>query len=300
MRSGFFRHSSLISTVVLAASAGLYGFTILYSTGIVGVTKKPNHVFVEPGCFCHGESPSAGVRAWIEGPETLAVGAVATYFMHVARESSVAAGFNVAAFSGSLGLAESTATQLMEPATGEAAEVTHLQPRPADGHDTISWSFLYRAPLIAGIVDTLYANGNSVNLSTDPEGDQWAFSPNFLVHVVPPTGIDDAPVVFTYRLHQNYPNPFNPSTTIAFELPTAGQVHLAVFDIAGREIAELVNGRREAGAHAVVFGGTALSSSVSARGGYASGVYLCRLRVVPEGSAAGGEIVLVRKMAVIK
>src|SRR5690606_9293648 len=39
-----------------------------------------------------------------------------------------------------------------------------------------------------------------------------------------------------YALHQNYPNPFNPSTQVAFEVPTAGQIRVAVFDVTGRQI----------------------------------------------------------------
>lgn len=70
-----------------------------------------------------------------------------------------------------------------------------------------------------------------------------------------------------YVLEQNYPNPFNPTTTIAFKLPTAGNTTLRVFDLLGREVATLVNGRWEAGSYAVTFDA----------GQLASGVYLYRL-----------------------
>jgi len=43
------------------------------------------------------------------------------------------------------------------------------------------------------------------------------------------TGVDDGQSVFAFRLEQNHPNPFNPVTTLAFELPTAGNVELAVY-----------------------------------------------------------------------
>jgi len=45
----------------------------------------------------------------------------------------------------------------------------------------------------------------------------------------------------TYKLYQNYPNPFNPSTTIRFSLPKAETVTLAVYDIHGRIVKNLVN-----------------------------------------------------------
>ena len=66
----------------------------------------------------------------------------------------------------------------------------------------------------------------------------------------------------------NYPNPFNPSTQIPFVLSEAGDVTLAVFDVLGREVAVLVEGRLGAGSHAAPF----------AAGGLPSGVYVARLQ----------------------
>ncbi|MCX6638873.1 MAG: T9SS type A sorting domain-containing protein [bacterium] len=65
-----------------------------------------------------------------------------------------------------------------------------------------------------------------------------------------------------YSLGQNYPNPFNPLTSISFNLPQAGLVKLTVFDVMGREVAQLVNGLREAGAHSITFDGSGLASGV--------------------------------------
>ncbi len=56
-------------------------------------------------------------------------------------------------------------------------------------------------------------------------------------------------------LHQNSPNPFNPSTTIAFELPVAGPVRLAVFDVRGRLVRTLAQGAMDAGSHDVQWDG---------------------------------------------
>jgi hypothetical protein len=50
-----------------------------------------------------------------------------------------------------------------------------------------------------------------------------------------------------YYLEQNFPNPFNPETIISFGLPKSTEVKLTLFDIQGREAAELVNSRLEAG-----------------------------------------------------
>ncbi|OQY69773.1 MAG: hypothetical protein B6D44_17215 [Ignavibacteriales bacterium UTCHB2] len=51
-----------------------------------------------------------------------------------------------------------------------------------------------------------------------------------------------------YALEQNYPNPFNPSTIIEFSLPeNVENVRLTIYSILGEKVAELVNGKLDAG-----------------------------------------------------
>jgi len=80
-----------------------------------------------------------------------------------------------------------------------------------------------------------------------------------------------------FSLKQNFPNPFNPSTVIGYQLPISSNVTLKVFDILGNEIAILVNDYKLAGKYEVEFNAAELSGSVSAKGGYASGVYFYQL-----------------------
>ncbi|MBE2217303.1 MAG: T9SS type A sorting domain-containing protein [Ignavibacteria bacterium] len=68
----------------------------------------------------------------------------------------------------------------------------------------------------------------------------------------------EAPAEFS--LTQNYPNPFNPATTIKFALPVNGMTTLKVYDIAGKEVASLVEADLEAGNHEVNFNASQLSS----------------------------------------
>lgn len=86
----------------------------------------------------------------------------------------------------------------------------------------------------------------------------------------------------TITLDQNYPNPFNPSTVIRYQLPEAAQVSLEVFDMAGRKVADLVNGQVSAGSHTVNFDASQLSS----------GIYMYRLQT--------GSTTLTRKLTVVK
>ena len=80
----------------------------------------------------------------------------------------------------------------------------------------------------------------------------------------------------------NYPNPFNPETTIRYALPERSPVRLSVYDLAGREVAALVDGVQPAGEHAARFDGSDLPS----------GSYVYRLQV--------GEEVETRTMTLVK
>ncbi|MBK9099764.1 MAG: T9SS type A sorting domain-containing protein [bacterium] len=79
---------------------------------------------------------------------------------------------------------------------------------------------------------------------------------------------EDFSVPSSYSLYQNYPNPFNPVTTIRFQLPSRQKVELTVFDILGREVANLLNEEKLAGIYEVKFNASSL----------ASGVYFYRLK----------------------
>ena len=74
------------------------------------------------------------------------------------------------------------------------------------------------------------------------------------------------------RLHAPAPNPANPGTTVRFALPAPAAVTLTVHDLAGRRVATLVAGHREAGSHAVAWDGRD-----GAGRAMPSGVYLVRL-----------------------
>ncbi len=75
------------------------------------------------------------------------------------------------------------------------------------------------------------------------------------------------PLVKEYALHQNYPNPFNPTTSIEFALPKSTFVTLQICDVLGRQVAQLVNEKFEAGTY---------KTQWDARG-LASGVYFYRI-----------------------
>jgi hypothetical protein len=100
--------------------------------------------------------------------------------------------------------------------------------------------------------------------------------------VTVPTSIDDDQSPTEFALSQNFPNPFNPSTVIGYQLSVSGRARLTVYDVLGREIANLVDGEMPAGSHTVTFDASKLTS----------GIYMYRLQ-------AGGQI-LTRKMMLVK
>jgi hypothetical protein len=105
-----------------------------------------------------------------------------------------------------------------------------------------------------------------------------------------PVGVDDDPagsLPTSIALNQNYPNPFNAATRLAFTLESRKTVHVAVYNVLGREVKVLADGEFSAGEHWLTWDGTdGLGRNV------ASGVYLYRLKAA---SAS-----LSRKMMLLK
>jgi hypothetical protein len=84
------------------------------------------------------------------------------------------------------------------------------------------------------------------------------------------------------ELHPSFPNPFATTTNVSYTLPEAAQVSVRVYDLMGREVAELVDERMPAGTHSLVW----------APQGLASGVY--HLRLAAGGASETRRVVLVR------
>jgi hypothetical protein len=96
------------------------------------------------------------------------------------------------------------------------------------------------------------------------------------------TGLTNNEIPTVYDLSQNYPNPFNPTTTIKYSIPKSGFVSLKVYDILGKEVANLVSQEMAAGYYSVNFDGSNLGS----------GVYFYRIE--------SAEFVQTKKMLLIK
>jgi hypothetical protein len=79
---------------------------------------------------------------------------------------------------------------------------------------------------------------------------------------------DDANSPFSFTLDEAYPNPFNSSTRISFELSKQGWTKLALYDLAGREVATLLEGEMTPGRYSQVLDASSM----------ANGVYILQLK----------------------
>ena len=90
-----------------------------------------------------------------------------------------------------------------------------------------------------------------------------------------------------YVLDQNHPNPFNPTTTLRYDLPEDVMVNITIYDMMGRQVKTLINGKQSAGYKSLKWNATNnLGQSVSA------GLYLYMIQA--------GDFRQIRKMVLFK
>ena len=90
-----------------------------------------------------------------------------------------------------------------------------------------------------------------------------------------------------FYLDQNYPNPFNPETQISFSLPERVSVSLAVYNVFGQKVRELIKASLPVGSYKITWDGT---DNQGHR--LASGVYFYQL--------SAGENTSTQKMILMK
>lgn len=101
------------------------------------------------------------------------------------------------------------------------------------------------------------------------------------------TGVGDTPSISVLTVMQNYPNPFAGSTELTVGLPAKSDVHIDVFDVAGRRVRTQTLGGAPAGWRTIAVAGTDEHGRP-----LTSGVYFCRV------SAAGATIT--KKMVIAR
>ncbi len=107
-------------------------------------------------------------------------------------------------------------------------------------------------------------------------GERNVYGPIHLKPISPTALSISGEIPKTLALQPNYPNPFNPVTTIRFDLPASDalfyDVRLEIFDIQGRKVKTLVNGKYAPGSYALQWDATNANGLKAP-----SGVYVSRL-----------------------
>jgi hypothetical protein len=140
--------------------------------------------------------------------------------------------------------------------------------------DGLSWSALgsgmdwadyvhHVATIAIASPDDLCAGGIFMRAGDKP-------SLNFAIwHAPTPAPVlPDIHTPFRTALLSVAPNPFNPRTVIAFELPRAARVRVAVYDVRGRLVRALLDQRSMGGRHEVVWDGRDLGGKNVPSGTY--------------------------------
>jgi hypothetical protein len=129
-------------------------------------------------------------------------------------------------------------------------------------------------------------------LQKEWDGSEWVITTRLIYSYIPTDVTEFTGEVNDYSLSNNFPNPFNPSTKIKYSVPQTSEVEIKIFDILGNEIETLVDEEKPAGFYEVEFTAKDISSGISSKGGYASGVYFYRI--------AAGNFVQTKKMILLK
>ena len=68
--------------------------------------------------------------------------------------------------------------------------------------------------------------------------------------------------ITNFNLFQNFPNPFNMSTTVKYEIPYPGEIEITLYDVLGKNVADLYKGYQSSGIHEININGIKLSSGI--------------------------------------
>ena len=92
----------------------------------------------------------------------------------------------------------------------------------------------------------------------------YVFLSNIALYETIPMAADDlsAAVPEQTILKDNYPNPFNPSTVIEYAIAQQSHVIIKISDLLGREVATLVNEKKNGGRYSVTWDASRLSSGI--------------------------------------
>jgi hypothetical protein len=184
-------------------------------------------------------------------------------------------------------------TQLVSGQIGTFTASTNVQPisyKWYQSYNGTNWS-LVRYVTSTSTSDQLSISGSgSFYLRVEVKDDAFVtYTDDHYVRVIfdkqASSGIKNTPK--DYVLAQNHPNPFNPTTSISFSLPKDEHVVLSIYNITGQLVRTLVNERKNAGTHSIMWNGRNESGAQ-----VTSGLYIYKIKA--------GSYTQVRKMSLMK
>jgi len=234
---------------------------------------------------CHGSNSGNGSLT-LAGPDTYSPGDTLTLTVNLAQAGMSRWGFELTVLddqniaTGDILITESARTQLSTTNNRQYLKHNAAGTDAGTADAAPGWTFKWASPSTGSGTATFYVAGNAANANSSSSGDV-IYTTQKQVKIA--TGIaDDNTVPAGFHLAQNYPNPFNPATTISYNIGTSAFVSLAIYDIRGQQVAQIVNSRQAAGEYSVLWDAGALSS----------GIYFARIQA--------GEFSATKRMTLLK
>ena len=158
-----------------------------------------------------------------------------------------------------------TAAFSATPVTGDKPLSVHFTDESSGAITGFSWDFGDGGTsTIQNPVHTYNSAGTfSVSLTvTGPGGSDTDTKNNYIIINNPTSNIEliDGNTPENYSLLPNYPNPFNPGTNIKFQIPENSKVRIAVFNVEGKLVKELINEQKQPGTYNIYWDAGSLPS----------------------------------------
>ena len=295
---GYYRQNG-VNRIMTVFSDAAYGFNSMYLawSDNYGLTNAGNLIVTETAssvgariCFNGGPNYTSGMVSYVRQTSGTNWD---PYALNTTTGGTIAGSWTGAIIDASTNRARTLDVAAIKGANNlfKAAYAQDNPSIPQAFYKAFNGSAWSATPFLVSnfITDTTYAKPRAgyINGGGDDCLTIWSSGPNGVnayasILCSTTLGIENNQTPVKYSLNQNYPNPFNPATSIRFELPKNTYVKLTVYDMLGRETANLVDRNMNAGSYKIDFDASQL----------ASGIYLYKLEA--------GEFSDVKKMALIK